>query len=418
MENESRLRILFVTRTNRHNAEELDIYVRVTCFGKRSVFSLNRRITKHLWDARHKRGKGSSQYVIALNKYLNNVHAKLFDCHNQLLFEEKDITATAITHRYFGRDEKSRTLIQLVDYHNKTMEPVLRPGTIKNYRSSKKVLIRFLKDEYGMEDYSLKKLSYRFITDFEYYLRNYKPHTRQACSNNGVMKHMERLKKLSRLAVKLEWINKDPFVNYKLRFQKIEKGFLSERELYLLEETIFHDNRLQRTKDVFLFSCYTGLAYIDVKTLMEENVLKGIDGNDWIYATRTKTNGSLKIPLLPKAKEILDRYRGKEFVGYEGKMFPVYSNQKINQYLKEIAEVCKINKRVTFHMARHTFATTVTLSNGVPIETVSKLLGHTKLSTTQIYAKVIETKVGEDMRDLVEKMKRKEVRPQHSGNSY
>ena len=418
MEKESRLAILFFTRKHRGDLNELHIYARVTCFRKRSDFSLNRTIPADLWDGRYKRGKGYSKYVITLNKYLNNVHAKLFDSHNQLLFEGKEITAKAITNRYFGKDEESKTLIQLIDYHNKTMESVLRPGTMKNYRSSRKVLKRFLEDEYKVEDYPLKKLSYRFITDFEYYLRNYKPNTRFGCSNNGVMKHMERLKKLSRLAVKLEWLNKDPFVNFKLRFQKVEKGFLTERELRLIEETIFHDKKLQRAKDIFLFSCYTGLAYIDMKSLTDYHVLKGIDGNTWIHTKRTKTNGSLKIPLLPKAKEILDNYREQEFLGYEGKLFPVYSNQKMNQYLKDIADICGIRKRITFHMARHTFATTVTLSNGVPIETVSKLLGHTKLSTTQIYAKVIETKVGEDMQTLMEKMRKKEQHALQVPKSY
>lgn len=224
------------------------------------------------------------------------------------------------------------------------------------------------------------------------------------------MKHMERLKKMSRLAVKLEWLDRDPFVNFKLRFEKTERNFLTERELHLIEETTFTVPSTQHIKDLFVFACYTGLSCIDVQELKANHLVKGIDGNDWLYTKRTKTDEPLKIPLLPKAMAIIDTYKNNPEILKNGGLLPVYTNQMINRTLKEISEACGIHKRITFHVARHTFATAITLSNGVPIETVSKLLGHTKLSTTQIYARVVEKKVGEDMQNLMATMELKKTR--------
>jgi len=320
------------------------------------------------------------------------------------MVEEKVITPLAIKARFFGEDDGGKTLKQLIAYHNGTMHTSLRPGTRKNYHITERCINLFLKEEYGVEDIKLKKLNYRFISDFEQYLRKYRPSTRTKCTNNGAMKHMERLKKMSRLGVRLDWIAKDPFENYKLRFEKTEREYLTKRELRLIEETTFTKEGIEKCKDVFLFSCYTGLSYIDVKALTPDHLLNGIDGNEWLFTKRIKTNEKLKIPLLLQAKEIIKKYEDSAERRITKVLLPVYSNQKVNYYLKEICKACKINKKVTFHTARHTFATTVTLSNDVPIETVSKMLGHTKLSTTQIYARVLEHKIGEDMQNLIDHM--------------
>ena len=209
------------------------------------------------------------------------------------------------------------------------------------------------------------------------------------------------------LAVRLEWLDKDPFVNYKKRYKKTERSFLTERELRLIEETTFSGRGHERVKDTFLFSCYTGLAYGDVKALDVDHLRFGIDGNLWIHTKREKTDETVKVPLLPRAKQILEKYKDCDERLVHGKLLPVLSNQKTNVYLKEITKACGIHKNISFHTARHTFATTVTLSNGVPIETVSKMLGHTKLSTTQIYARVLEHKIGEDMQQLIDQMEKR-----------
>ncbi|MDL5514610.1 site-specific integrase [Arenibacter sp. M-2] len=406
----SRLSVVFVVRKLTSKIDTIKIYARVTVDGKRAEFNLNRELPVSLWDEKRKRGKGFSKYVISLNKYMDQVFTGLHEAHRQLLQEEVDITSAGIKARYLGEDDRGKSLLDLISYHNTSMISVLRKGTMKNYYSTERCIKEFLKEKMGVEDIPLKKLNYGFIVDFEQYIRKYKPATRMGCTNNGAMKHMERLKKMSRLAVKLEWLEKDPFINYKLRFEKTERQFLTERELQLIEETTFKVPSTQHVKDLFIFACYTGLSFIDVSELKIDHLVKGMDGNDWLYTKRTKTDEPLKIPLLPKAMEIIDKYKSNASLLENGRLLPIYSNQMINRTLRDIANVCGIRKKVTFHVARHTFATAITLSNGVPIETVSKLLGHTKLSTTQIYARVVEKKVGEDMQNLMATLKLKKVR--------
>lgn len=211
------------------------------------------------------------------------------------------------------------------------------------------------------------------------------------------MKHLERMRKMAGLAVRMEWMEKEPFNQYQLKFHRVDKHFLTVEELSRIEKKSFSIHRLHWTRDVFVFCCYTGLAYSDVMNLKHTHIQAGIDGEQWIRTSRQKTNTPVNTPLLPEALEIMERYRTDARAIANGTVFPNISNQKLNSYLKEIADLCDIQKHLTFHLARHTFATSITLANGVPIETVSKMLGHTKISTTQIYARVLEKKIGEDM---------------------
>lgn len=201
----------------------------------------------------------------------------------------------------------------------------------------------------------------------------------------------------------LKWIDRDPMFGYKLKSKAVERSFLSEDEIQRIAEKQFITERLIQVRDVFLFCCFTGLAYSDVQKLKLSNITKGIDGNRWIFTNRKKTNTRSAIPLLPSAIAILDRYSNNAFCINKDRAMPVSSNQKMNEYLKEIATLCEIDKPLSSHIARHTFATTVTLLNGVPIESVSKMLGHTSIRTTQIYAKVLDIKVSADMALLREK---------------
>jgi len=290
---------------------------------------------------------------------------------------------------------------------------------MKNYYSTERYLHRFIRDKFNSPDIYLKQLNYRFIVDFEQYLLNYRPEkSRKTCSNNGAMKHLERLMKMTNLAVKLEWLEKDPFHQFKLNFQKHNRSYLSERELNLIEETTFKRAAYEKVRNVFLFSCYTGLSYIDVKELFQEQLVLGIDGNNWLHTKRAKTDEIVKIPLLPKARAIIEKYAEEMKGSPDARLLPVFSNQKTNSYLKVITKACGIHKYITFHSARHTFATTVTLSNGVPIATVSKMLGHAKLTTTQIYARVLEKKVGEDMQNLMNLFETKEKQRSEAPKSY
>ena len=406
MKTKSTFTVILFTRKSRSNSKQLSIYVRITINGKRAEISLKRVIPVKNWDSNKSRGRGSSQQVRTLNTYLDEVYNRLLECHKELLEEDKFISSDAIKSRYLGEDDNSKTLRELIAYHHGNMAYVLKRGTMKNYYTTEKYLYRFLLKKRKVKDIYLKQLNYEFVTDFEHFLRNYRnPKKQLMLSNNGVMKHLERFKKIVNLAVKLEWMHKNPFNQFQLKYQKYDRAYLTERELKLFEDIEFTNERLQRIKDCFVFSCYTGLSYVDVKELTEDNIVKGIDGRYWIYTKREKTDERVKVPLLPKALEILEKYRASKGMDLMGYLLPVSSNQKTNKYLKEIAAMCNIHKRITFHVARHTFATTVMLSNGVPIETVSKLLGHSKLTTTQLYARVVETKISEDISNLLDKFK-------------
>ena len=369
------------------------IYARVTVDGKRAEISLKRSLSVTYWDTKSKRANWRHSDGKALNAYLDRVYANLLECHKQLLDESRIITAQAIKARYLGEDDHHKTLMDLVSYHNRNMKSILKPGTLKNYYTTERYIQRFLKTKLKTNDIYLKQLSYRFIIDFEQFLRIEKSINKaQPLRNNGVMKHLERLKKMSKLALRLEWLEKDPFIKFSLKFIKHERSYLTESELKCLEDAQIDKPKHQIARDMFVFACYTGLSYIDVKQLNEDNIVRGIDGNYWIYSKREKTGESIKIPLLDRALDILKKYNS-----INNSLLPIYSNQKTNDSLKEIASNLEIKKKLSFHVARHTFATTITLSNGVPIETVSKLLGHTKLSTTQIYARVLEQKISNDM---------------------
>lgn len=376
------------------------IYARITINGKRLEMSLKRSLEVTFWDTRAKRSISRTPQGKALNKYLDQVYSDLLECHTQLHSENKIITPKAIKARFLGEDQQQKSLMDIVEYHKTKMTDTLKWGTLKNYDTTEKYLKRFLITRYNTNDIFLKQITYGFIVDFEHYLRkNPSINRSQPLNNNGVMKHLERLKKLLKLALNLEWLEKDPSARFSLKFKKYNREFLSSSELQQLEGADLTNDYHKKTRDVFIFSCYTGLSYSDIKSLKEKNIVRGIDGKYWIYTQRTKNDQPVKIPLLMKAKEILERYNTKEF-NYENNLLPVFSNQKVNIYIKEVASLLGINKKLSFHSARHTFATTVTLSNGVPIETVSKLLGHSKLSTTQTYARVIEQKISTDMENL------------------
>jgi len=403
--------VIFFTRKSRSVPNQLSIYVRITVDGKRSEISLKRNIPSKEWDSSRNRGRGGSQRIRALNAYLDSVYSNLLDCHKELLEENRVVSSDAIKSRYLGEDDNSKTLRELIKYHNENMSVVLKEGTMKNYYTTEKYLYRFLAKKRKVNDVRLKQLNYAFVTDFEHFLRNYRDSKKRLLlGNNGVMKHLERFKKMLNLAVKLEWMDKNPFNQFQLKYYKYDRQFLDEDELEQLETTEMGNERLERIRDCFVFSCYTGLSYVDVKELDSDNIVKGIDGNHWISTKREKTDKPVKVPLLPKAREILEKYMQCPEMENKESLLPISSNQKTNAYLKEIADSCDIDKNLTFHVARHTFATTVMLSNGVPIETVSKLLGHTKLSTTQIYARVVESKISEDIGNLLLRFKEKAIK--------
>jgi integrase len=381
------------------------IYARITVKGNRIDISVKRSIDPENWNTNKGMARGSREETVKLNNYLEQYRSGIVESYQQLLLQKRLITAELVKNKFTGEDQVEFTLGKLMEYHNTEQGNVLEPGTMKNYYTTQKYIKEFIRERFNTSDKYLSELSYRFITDFEYYLRNRKPEKGQkVLENNGLMKHLERLCKMINLAVRLEWLDRNPFQAYQLKFEKVEREYLPKEELTRIEAKKFSIVRLQVVQDLFIFSCYTGLAYIDVFNLRPDNLVEMSPNNLWIMTNRQKTNEPVKIPLLPKALAIIEKYKNHPQTLSEGKVLPTLSNQKLNSYLKEIADTCDILKPLTFHIARHTFATTVTLTNGVPIETVSKLLGHTKLSTTQIYAKVIDSKLNDDMNLLKQKL--------------
>lgn len=387
--------ILFWLKLSSTKNEKAPLYVRITVNGKRAELSLKRKLVISDWDSTKSKLKGLSDETKLINNYIKKVSAQLFESYQKLKNENRQITSSNIKSLFLGNNESQNTLSDIIEYHNEHMKSTLRWGTQKNYLTTHKYIFIFLKQKHNATDIYLSELNYKFIIDFERFLLGQK-----SMGNNTVMKHIERLRKMVSLAYKMEWIDKDPFIKFEAKYERKERTFLTLEELQAIENKSFDILRLQLIKDLFVFSCYTGLAYGDVMKLSNKNLRIGIDKKLWIYSQREKTNIQVKIPLLSKARDIINKYKAHPNSINKETLFPTISNQKLNSYLKEIADVCGISKNLTFHIARHTFATTVTLSNGVPIETVSKLLGHSKITTTQIYAKVIERKVSEDMEKL------------------
>jgi site-specific recombinase XerD len=398
--------IHFIIRLPKNEkSDDALVYARVTVNGKRAEISLKQKIDPRLWDENKGRAKGRREEVIKLNAHLERVRTLIAEGYNDLIQQRKIVTADSVKLQFTGEEEEIVTLKKLVAYHNEEFKGKLAPGTMKNYHTTQRYIDKFLKEKCKRNDIALMELNYKFLMDFESYLRNYTPKDhRKPLKNNGIMKHIERLRKMITLALTLEWLPKDPFISFKRHYTKVEREYLTREELDKITKKKFAIPRLEQVRDMFIFSCYTGLSYIDLYSLKPDNVVKGINGGLWIFTSREKTDTGVRVPLLPKALELIDKYKDNIVALNRGTVFPLLSNQKTNSYLKEIADLCGINKPLTFHIARHTFATTVTLTNGVPIESVSKMLGHTKISTTQIYAKVVEHKLCEDMERLKERL--------------
>ena len=390
--------ILIWINSSRAKNNEAELYARITVNQKRANISLKRKINIDSWDKSKSRLKGNSVNARNQNQFIEQVKAKLHKINIDLYNQEKLITAQLIKATFLGEGENHKSLNEIIAYHSIKIKNTLAPGTIRNFGITENYISKFLKQKRRTSDIYLNELDYKFICDFENFLHGYWPKGHpKALGHNTVMKHIQRLRKIVTLSYHLEWLQKDPFIRWKPTFEKTNRQFLSDNELSNLETSEFISERLDRVRDLFVFSCYTGIAYVDIMKLTENNIHLGIDGNNWIITKRQKTNTTVKVPLLEKAQFLINKYSSHPMTIVTGSLLPIITNEKFNAYLKEVANFSGIKKNLTFHMARHTFATTVTLTNGVPIETVSKLLGHTKIATTQIYARVIQRKVSEDM---------------------
>ena len=379
------------------------IFLRVTIGGQSVEISDKRSWDPTRWETEVGKAKGTKEDARTLNTYLDTLRAKLNKQFNQLLSGDEPVTAELLKNAFLNKVAPSKSIMEVLDYHNAQVAARIgtdyAPATLRRYRVGLKKVKMFMKHQYQRTDMPLDQLNRRFITEFEHFLK-----TVEGIQHNTSMNYIKYLKKTVLLALSYEWLDKNPFVGIKHSIREVTREFLSTEELARMVEKPFSIRRLDEVRDIFVFSCYTGYAYADVLKLTPDHILTGINGKKWIMTQRIKTETRSNVPLLPPALAILANYAQDPECLAKERLLPVKSNQKMNAYLKEVADMCGITKPLTFHIARHTFATTVTLTNGVPIETVSSMLGHKNLRTTQIYAKVVEHKVGEDMDRLEERL--------------
>jgi integrase len=401
--NPSFSQLFYLKGRHREISVKVPIYLRLTVNGIRSELSISRKIEPEKWHTKLGKMKGTHPEASQLNQYLDTVRSKINRIHQRFIDEERPFTALDIKNAYSDKGDKLKMLVAVFEEHNAQMEKLIGKdfalGTWKRYSTTKKHVQEFVIAEYRSSDIPIRDVNLKFIKGFEYFLK-----VTKNCNHNSALKYINNFKKIIRLAVAHEWISRDPFYNYKVQFKTVEREFLTKAELESITNLELLMPRLDIVRDMFVFCCFTGLAYIDVKKLTPNNIVPHIDGSQWIQSARQKTRSKLGIPLLPTAMEILEKYEQHPRVQNGECVIPCLSNQKSNAYLKEIADRCGISKNLTTHLARHTFATTVTLSNGVPIETVGKLLGHKNLRTTQHYAKIVNKKVSDDMAVLKDKL--------------
>ncbi|WP_335337966.1 site-specific integrase [Pedobacter sp. PACM 27299] len=394
--------LFYLKKQKNYISGNTPIYMRITVDGKRAEIATSRDCNPSRWSKRSSRLIGTKEDVKMLNSYLDQLQSSIYQAHQELVSFGIGITSEAIKCRYLGKMDGSHTLLEAVKDHNEKMQALVGKGyvqgTLNRYKVLEKHLSAFMLSKYGLTDMDIKRVDQAFLNDFDYYLRSDKN-----CENNYVVKNVKNLGKILRIGLENGWVEKDHFLGYKGKIKNVDRYYLNQEELQQIAEKEFLSERLRQVRDVFVFCCFTGLAYVDVFKLKQEHIQKGSDGERWIFTNRQKTKTRSAIPLLPTAVKIMDRYATNKVCVNKGNLLPVPSNQKVNEYLKEIADLCGIDKKLTSHIARHTFATTVTLLNGVPIESVSKMLGHTNIRTTQHYAKILDIKVGADMALLREK---------------
>lgn len=373
---------------------EVPIYLRITINGKRSEIATKRYVQPIKWSTAKNRVSGTNEEARTINTYLEVLQAKAFEHVTTLTHKSTNVTAEILKNQMLGITENKKTLVEAYEYHNDKMKALIgkeySDKTYSKYVTSLMHTRNFLKKKFKLSDITLNDLKYSFITDYEFYLR-----AEANIGTNCTNKYLTHLKKIIRISYENEWIEKDPFKTFKMQNEDVQKDFLTENQIQTLIAKPFKITRLDQVRDIFAFCCFTGLSFSDAAKLSPDNIILGVDGQEWLHINRTKTKKKSRIPILPQAKSILKKYENHPVTENKGLCLPMLSNQKMNAYLKEIGDVCGFSLVLTMHIARHTFATWA-LSNGVPLETVAQILGHSSLKTTQIYAKLTDHKIAID----------------------
>ena len=376
---------------------EAPICMRITVNKRVAEVMIKRSIPIDLWNQKKECSKGKDRVAAELNHYINTVRAKVLQIHRELEIDNKPITADIIKDCFYGRDKVQRSLLEVYAEHNEKCRALIgkeyTESTVTKFDTSINRLKEYIRSNYHRDDIMLAELDGQFIRDFDFWLK-----TEKHCQNNSALKHLKNLKKVVRIALANDWIKKDPFYGIHFKQEEVNVEFLSREELDILMNKEFAIQRLEQVRDIFVFCCFTALAFVDVQQLSREHLTKDNNGALWIRKARQKTNQMCNIPVLSIPQRILRKYEDNAECIKKGVLLPVISNQRMNAYLKEIADLCGITKRLTTHVACHTAATVVFLANDVSMENVSKILGHSNIRMTQHYAKVLDSSI---MRDMV-----------------
>ncbi|WET03337.1 site-specific integrase [Flavobacterium sp. YJ01] len=399
--------LVFFLKIPRKESKIRTVYFRITVDGIPKEASTKRKWDITRWDQKGERAVGTKEDAKSLNFFLDSLTIKINEIKTEMMYSGKSISAEKIMDQILGRTAPKIKVLEEFQKHNDEMKALLgkgyAKGTLDRFTITKNHLTAFIQFKFKNEDVEFADLNLEFVKDFEFYLR-----TVRDCSNNTTLKYIANFKKIVIRAIDKELITKDPFKNFKGRKTKLVKKPLTTQELYELERHYFTTDRLNVVRDVFVFQCYTGLAYIDAYQLKKTDIKEGIDGNLWIMSERQKTNSTTNVPLLPQALKIIEKYKDHKLCIQRGTVLPVSSNQKMNEYLKEIAILCGFPFTLNTHIARRTFGSTVTLNNNVPINVVKELLGHASVKQTEAYAITEQATIGREMSLLNRKLNKTE----------
>ena len=396
--------LLFYIRRDKLNKRgEAPVFMRLTINGERADASIKRFIEPHAWNSAKGKANEKSRGGKDLNLYLNAISANILRIQRDLELDKKEVSAQIILNRYLGKEQSDRhTLMEVFRAHNEKCRALsgisLAPATVIRYETTLRLTEEFLQKNYKKEDCYLDEVTNQFIEDFEFFLK-----TVRRCCHNTTTKYLLNFKKIIRIALAKGWMKKDPFAQVHFHFEPVEREFLEKQELKAMLNKEITITRLAQVRDIFCFCCLTGLAFTDVQQLRPEHLVADIHGKIWIRKARQKTKNMCNIPLLDEAQKIIDRYRDHPYCQTHGVLLPVCSNQKMNSYLKELADICGIRKNLSTHCARHTFAT-LTLASGATIDNVAKMLGHANVNMTRRYAKVLDSSIMRDMEAVAENM--------------
>ena len=396
--------LLFYTRRDKTNKRgEAPVFMRLTINGERADASIKRFIEPHAWNSAKGKANEKSRGGKDLNLYLDAISANILRIQRDLELDKKEVSAQIILNRYLGKEQSDRhTLMEVFRAHNEKCRALsgisLAPATVIRYETTLRLTEEFLQKNYKKEDCYLDEVTNQFIEDFEFFLK-----TVRRCCHNTTTKYLLNFKKIIRIALAKGWMKKDPFAQVHFHFEPVEREFLEKQELKAMLNKEITITRLAQVRDIFCFCCLTGLAFTDVQQLRPEHLVADIHGKIWIRKARQKTKNMCNIPLLDEAQKIIDRYRDHPYCQTHGVLLPVCSNQKMNSYLKELADICGIRKNLSTHCARHTFAT-LTLASGATIDNVAKMLGHANVNMTRRYAKVLDSSIMRDMEAVAENM--------------